>query len=128
MTDDEINRAIAEKLEPLETVEWRGGNHDERYSATSVKGCWWGRCPYDKEEMEATEATFHEDPAATFALLDAMHAANWDITINWSGAWFVEFYTGNPNYPEACKSFESESKYLSRAVRDAAAKALGVTG
>ena len=122
MTDAQINRAIAEKLEPLPEDQAGFWKEDEYYGYSSPMRLWWAVYDDDTEDCAVTPSEFDKDPAAMVALIEAMRQKGYHLEVNnkWSpgDAFFIE----KDNY------FNGEGKNIMIAVRNAAAKALGRYG
>lgn len=124
MTDDEINRAIAEKLEPLGSLTAPVGTpHDQIplwKNDESPKRLW------RKRFGEIVLRDFHFDPAAAVALAEAFAARGHDHRLSLS-PWDDGRWTACATIVEAdgMTEFVEHDKFP-RAVRDAVARAIGL--
>lgn len=119
MTDDELNRALAERLEPLGSFEF-----DD--SLGSPKGLWECRHKRDYEgeiHCQSYPRSFHAAPAAAVALAEA---SGHYILPAWQpeeNTWHVQAWTAETASKPGLSGY---NKSFPRAIRDAVAAALGI--
>ena len=121
MTDDELNRAIAEKLEPLDAKSWKRLDDSPKELWRQLAEDYWDH-PY-----------FHSDPATFVVLWRALHTAGFYCAVHQ-----CDQFTGGPNGtplpdPKCEAQVVNDKSYGSGiganpmvALRNAAAQALGV--
>lgn len=136
MTDAELNRALAQKLEPLESID-RHAWIESRNIFFSPRGLWWKgeglRLPH-----ECYPEDFHDDGSAMLVLIEAMLARRWRYFFEQSTDGRLRravFYLLEPpisvdtpreRAQHATEFHEATADTFPRAVALAAAEALGI--
>ena len=87
MTDAQINRAIAEKLEPPPEDQAGCWKEDEYYGYSSPMRLWWVVYDDDTEDCAVTPSEFDKDPAAMIALIEEVKNHNSPNVRVWH--WFL---------------------------------------